>query len=150
MSFTVKQATIENLNEISNLFDEYRIFYKQKSDLNSAKLFLFDRLEHMESIIFVAIETNSNNIVGFTQLYPSFSSVSMKRSLILNDLYVRENFRNQGVAKLLLNAAKSYAIQIKAKGIGLSTAIDNDAAQRLYEKNEYKKNQDFYQYYLNI
>ena len=150
MSFKIKQATIENLDEIVQLFNEYRIFYKQDSDINGVKKFIFERFEHMESIIFIAIETESNNIIGFTQVYPSFSSVSMKRSLILNDLYVSENYRKNGVGKLLLNAVKSYAIKINAKGIGLSTAIDNNTAQKLYENNGYKKNQDFYQYYLNL
>jgi ribosomal protein S18 acetylase RimI-like enzyme len=150
MSFNIKQATIENLDGIVQLFNEYRIFYKQDSDIDGAKKFIFDRFEHMESIIFIAIENETNNKIGFTQLYPSFSSVSMKRSLILNDLYVSENYRKNGVGKLLLNAAKSYAIKINAKGIGLSTAIDNNTAQKLYENNGYKKNQDFYQYYLNI
>lgn len=74
----------------------------------------------------------------------------MKRSLILNDLFVCDEYRNRGIAQMLLEAAKSYACQIKAKGIGLETAITNDKAQRLYEKNDFKKNQDFYHYYLSL
>jgi ribosomal protein S18 acetylase RimI-like enzyme len=150
MNFIVKQATIENLEEIAKIFDEYRMFYKQESDINGAKSFLFDRFEHLESVIFIAIDNESNNIIGFTQLYPTFSSVLMKRSYTLNDLYVKENYRKNGVAKLLMEKTKSYAMMTKAKGIGLSTAIDNENAQKLYENIGYKKNQDFYQYYLNI
>lgn len=136
-SIFVKQATIEDLDGISKLFNEYRIFYNQESDLDGARSFLFNRFEHRESIVFVAIETVSNHPIGFTQLYPSFSSVSMRSSLILNDLYVSEAFRGRGIAKMLLEAAKSYAILTKAKGIGLATAVNNDIAQKLYENNEY-------------
>ena len=150
MEYTVKQASIENIEEIAKLFNEYRMFYKQDSNINGAKDFLFDRFEHFESIIFIAIEEKSNEIVGFTQLYPSFSSVAMKRSYILNDLYVKGNCRKNGIGKLLLDKAKSYAIMTNAKGIGLSTAIDNEIAQNLYEKNGYKKNEEYYQYYMNI
>lgn len=74
----------------------------------------------------------------------------MKRSLILNDLFVYDEYRNRGVAKLLLEAAKSYANVIEAKGISLETARKNEKAQRLYEKNGYTKNQDFYHYELNL
>lgn len=150
IALIVKQATIENLEEITKLFNEYRVFYKQESDLEGARHFLFDRFEHRESIIFLAYETEFNHAIGFAQLYPSFSSISMKRSWILNDLYVCEKFRNNGAASLLLEAAKSYAIQTKAKGIELSTGINNDIAQRLYEKNDYIKDLDFYQYYLHV
>jgi len=150
MKFTVKQATMENIEEIVEIFNEYRIFYKQEPNMNEAKKFLFDRFEHLESVIFIAIEMESNKIIGFTQLYPTFSSVSMKRSYTLNDLYVKENYREKGAGKLLLEKAKSYAIMTNAKGIGLSTAIDNENAQKLYEKNGYKKNQEYYQYYMNV
>ncbi|MGF7050621.1 ribosomal protein S18 acetylase RimI-like enzyme [Paenibacillus sp. DS2015] len=147
--YEVNQSTIEDLHEISELFNEYRIFYGQESNVEQALKFLFERFEHRESIIFVVRDVSENNIVGFTQLYPVFSSVSMERSLILNDLYVTQEYRKQGVAQLLLDEAKKYAKQIKAKGLALSTAIDNQQAQRLYERNGYTKDQQYYHYYLS-
>lgn len=149
-SWIVRQATIDDLEETAQLFNEYRVFYKQESDLEGAISFLFERFEHRESVIFLIFEAENNRVVGFTQLYPSFSSVSIKRSWILNDLYVLEEFRGRGAAKLLLDVAKSYALQTKAKGITLSTSINNETAQRLYEKYGYQKNLDFYHYYLNL
>jgi ribosomal protein S18 acetylase RimI-like enzyme len=92
----------------------------------------------------------SNNIIGFAQLYPTFSSVSMKRLYILNDLYVKNEYRKNGIGKLLLEKVKSYAIMTNAKGIELSTAIDNEDAKKLYERNGYKKNNEYFQYYMNI
>ena len=88
--------------------------------------------------------------VGFTQLYPSFSSISMKRSWILNDLYVVEDYRRRGVAQLLLESAKGYAKQVKSKGLGLSTANNNLNAQRIYERNGYKQDEEFIHYYLTL
>ncbi len=146
----VKQATIDNLEEIAYLFNEYRIFYKQESDLEGARCFLFDRFEHRESIIYIANEGESNKTIGFTQLYPSFSSVSMMRSWILNDLFVVNEYRSRGVAQLLLDSARLYTEQTKAKGLGLSTAIDNIKAQRIYERNGYKRDNEFYHYYLSL
>jgi ribosomal protein S18 acetylase RimI-like enzyme len=144
----VRQATINDLEELVEIFNLYRVFYKQPSDKKGALEFLFDRFEHRESIIFLA--TVDNKIVGFTQLYPIFSSVSMKRVWLLNDLYVRESHRRKGIANSLLNATKEFAQQTKAKGTELSTAMDNKQAQSLYEQLGYEKDEEYYHYFLKI
>ncbi|TVX93826.1 GNAT family N-acetyltransferase [Paenibacillus agilis] len=148
--FEAYQATIQDLEAIAEIFDQYRIFYGQQSDVAQAREFLFDRFEHRESIIFIVKDKSTGTIAGFTQLYPVFSSISMERSLILNDLYVRESHRRQGIAQLLLDEAKKYAQLIKAKGLELSTAIDNEQAQRLYERNGYGRDEHYYHYYLSV
>ncbi len=93
---------------------------------------------------------NDGNYIGFTQLYPTFSSISMARAWILNDLYVTKNARKKGVGELLLQKVKEFASETKAKSISLSTAPDNDTAQRLYEKHGYIKDVQFYHYELNL
>lgn len=148
--FSVKQAAINDLEELAALFNEYRIYYEQDSDIEGARQFLFDRFEHRESVIFLVTDEEKEKGVGFTQLYPVFSSISMQRTWILNDLYIREEFRKRGAAKLLLDAARSYAVQTKAKGLELSTGVDNHIAQRLYEQYGFKKDTDFYQYFLKV
>lgn len=147
--FHVRHATIYDLEGVAKLFDQYRMFYKQESNIEAARAFLFDRFENNQSIIIVAIDQN-NSMVGFTQLYPSFSSVSLKRLWILNDLFVTKASRGQGVAQMLLDAAKAYAQATNAKGIVLSTAIDNDSAQRLYERLGYKREDAFFEYFLAL
>ncbi|QAY65096.1 GNAT family N-acetyltransferase [Paenibacillus protaetiae] len=149
-TFLVSMATIADLDELTILFNEYRMFYNQESNLASAKAFLLERFEHRESVIFVAKDVNHNKIIGFTQLYPSFSSISMQRSLILNDLYVLSDFRGAGAARGLLEAAKDYAKSIKAKGLALSTAVDNVRAQGIYEKSGYERDEEFYHYFLKV
>lgn len=147
-AFEIAQATIEELDQVSVLFNEYRIFYGQQSDPEAARSFLYNRIAHRESILFVIKDRVMNTAIAFTQLYPSFSSISMKRSWILNDLYVAEAYRGRGVAQLLLDSAMEYAKQTHAKGIALSTAIDNERAQAIYERNGYKRDTEFYSYYL--
>lgn len=149
-TYEVKQATIEDLHDLADIFNQYRVFYGQESNVDQARCFLFERFEHRESIIFIVRESSSNVIGGFTQLYPSFSSISLERLFILNDLFVREESRKHGIGQLLLDAAKTYAQQMNAKGLGLSTAIDNHQAQRLYERNGYEKDEAFYHYFLRI
>jgi ribosomal protein S18 acetylase RimI-like enzyme len=144
----IRQATIEDLESLTALFDEYRVFYESESDLDGARAFLWNRFEHNESVIFIA--EAGEEAAGFVQLYPSFSSVSMRRIWILNDLFVRETYRGQRIGEGLLNAAKRYAVLTKAKRIELTTATTNEKAQRLYEKNGYELDRVFLKYSLSL
>lgn len=144
----VFQAHSEHLEEVSKLFDQYRVFYKSSSDCEAAKQFLKERFEKGDSTIFVA--SHDGQIVGFTQLYPSFSSVSMKRIWILNDLFVDENYRRNGVAQSLMRAAENFARETGAVRIALATQIANVTAQSLYELRGYVKDEEFYHYTLRL
>ncbi len=144
-SLHITQATIADLEDIVPLFNQYRVFYGQESNLEEACQFLFERLEHMESVIYLARE--GEQAIGFAQLYPVFSSISMQRSWILNDLYVSADHRGQGVGRELLQAIADFAVLTHAKGIELSTAITNLNAQKLYEQNGFVKDTEFYHYF---
>jgi ribosomal protein S18 acetylase RimI-like enzyme len=144
----VALAQIENLEEIAKLFDRYRVFYQQLSDLEAARLFIRDRLHQQDSIILIA--TVEDRIGGFTQLYPSFSSVAMKPILILNDLFVAQPYRQQGIAKSLMAAAATFGREAGAIRIELSTQSSNTIAQSLYQSLGYIKNEEFYQYALAL
>ncbi|RHW37491.1 GNAT family N-acetyltransferase [Lysinibacillus yapensis] len=142
------KASIEDLEGVSNLFNLYRMFYQQPSDLGGAKAFIKKRIESKESVIFVV--KDQQKYLGFAQLYPTFSSISMKKAWILNDLYVEGEARKQGIGELLLNKTKDFAIETGAKSISLSTTPDNFSAQRLYEKKGYKRDSQFYHYEINL
>lgn len=139
---TVQRASIENVDIIAPLFDAYRQFYKQASDLEKACLFIAERLENDESVIFIAYWNNEP--AGFTQLYPLFSSVSMRRAWLLNDLYVNPGFRENGVGTALLERAKSHCRATNAKALTLETSWDNYTAQKVYEKNGWQREENFF------
>ena len=144
---TIRKAVLQDLEELTILFDAYRIFYKQHSDKEAAREFLKERLLRNESVIYVAY--NENNAIGFTQLYPIFSSVSLKNAWLLNDLYVLPSARRSGVAEALLNVARKHGTDTGAKWLLLETAADNLPAQSLYEKNGWVKAEDIF-YTLNL
>ena len=141
---TIQTVHLDNLDQLVPLFDEYRIFYKQQSDISRGYSFLADRIKNNESVIFLAYM--DDKAVGFTQLFFSFSSVSLQSSLILNDLYVSKVYRNKNIASSLLKKAKSYCTLNKYKGLALETAVDNPA-QKLYEKLGWKKDSDCFHYF---
>lgn len=149
-NYSIKQAAINDLEKLSELFDLYRIFYDQDSDISGAKHFLCERIKCNESIIFIVEETENEEFIGFTQLYPSFSSLSMQRSWILNDLYVKTESRGNGIAKMLLDKAYSYAKETSTKGLSLSTSISNDRAQKIYEEFGFIKDEEFYHYFKSV
>ncbi len=126
-SLTVRQTTINDLELLVPLFNGYRQFYKQPSDSSIARDFLRDRFEQQQSVVFIAESTDSAPL-GFTQLFPSFSSVSAARIFVLNDLYVYAQARRLGADAALLRAAAEYARSVDAAYLMLSTAIDNIAA----------------------
>ncbi len=142
------RASIEDLDLITSLFDLYRQFYSQSSDLMSAKEFLSERIKKNESVIFLAIDEKTNEGMGFVQLYQAFSSVSMKRLWILNDLFVHEDYRMKGVAEALIEKSKELAVQTDSKGLILETHKTNVSAQKLYNKTGFTKDDDYFRYYF--
>ncbi|MHB8631545.1 MAG: GNAT family N-acetyltransferase [Candidatus Limnocylindria bacterium] len=139
------RAELDDLDALVPLFDGYRQFYAQGSDRDGARAYLAERLARGESVIFLAIADGA--VVGFTQLYPSFSSVSLRRLWVLNDLFVDPNARRGGVGRALLARAERWAAETQAKGLILSTAIDNIAAQQLYESCGWTRDQEFVHYH---
>lgn len=147
-SITVRQAVLSDLEALAPLFDGYRRFYGRPSDLNAATEFLLARFNHGESVVFIAID--GNKAVGFTQLYPSFSSVSLARIFVLNDLFVDEHARRKGIATKLITAAVDYASSLGAVRVSLSTTTTNEAAQRLYQSAGWKRDEQFFVYHFAI
>ncbi len=141
---TVRAAVPADLEALVPLFDAYRVFYHGASDPEAARRFLGTRLAAGDSRIFLA--ERDGTAIGFTQLYPSFSSLSMRRLWILNDLYVAPEARRAGTGKDLMAAAEGFARADGAKGLALATQIGNGAAQRLYAKMGYRRDEDFFHY----
>ncbi|MCC4832399.1 GNAT family N-acetyltransferase [Shewanella sp. 10N.286.51.B7] len=139
------QATIEQLNLVTTLFDEYRQFYGQAANIEQCKKFIKERLIESDSVIFIATNEEGEGL-GFVQLYPTFSSVAMKRMWILNDMFVATAARQQGVANKLLKQVDLFAQYTDASTVKLATAVDNDVAKALYESLGYTKTTAFDHY----
>jgi GNAT superfamily N-acetyltransferase len=142
---TVRQAVFADLDALSALFDQYRVFQGKPSDRQAARSFLHARFDHGESVIFLAHIGASP--VGFAQLYPSFSSTALARVFILNDLFVHEQGRRHGVATRLLSAVEGYAWSQGAARVTLNVAIDNTSGQALYEARGWSKDAQFFMYH---
>ncbi|MFT4022020.1 MAG: GNAT family N-acetyltransferase, partial [Acinetobacter sp.] len=125
------------LKAVAHLFNQYRIFYGQADDLERAYQFLTERFKNKQSYIFTA--TIAKKVIGFAQVYPTFSSVGAKAIFVLNDLFIEKEYRGLGIGKELIHAVIEHAQQESIDTIVLETAIDNHVAQRLYEKTGFYK-----------
>ena len=130
MSINVRRAAAADLDAIAPLFDAYRKFYGQPTDVGRARAWLSERLQSGESVVLLA--ERDGRSTGFVQLYPMFSSVRTARLWILNDLFVTSDARRCGVARALLDAAARFARDDGAAGLMLETGRDNAAARALY------------------
>jgi ribosomal protein S18 acetylase RimI-like enzyme len=132
MNPAVRRATVDDVDAIAPLFNHYRMFYQQASDDALAHRFIGERLQRGESVIFLA--GVGGKTVGFTQLFPAFSSVRAGRAFVLNDLYVDIAARRLGVARALLQTAADFARADGAIRLELETDPDNRSAQALYRQ----------------
>ncbi|HKB04632.1 MAG TPA: GNAT family N-acetyltransferase [Gemmataceae bacterium] len=144
----IRRATSADLDLVAPLFDAYRQFYGCAPDPDRARTFLRERLERGESVVFVAVADGRG--IGFTQLYPTFTSVGAARAWILNDLYVSPDARQKGVGRRLMDAARQMAVETGAAHLELATATDNAVAQALYRSCRYQKDERFDRFQLKL
>jgi ribosomal protein S18 acetylase RimI-like enzyme len=145
----IERAGLEQVKQVAPLFDRYRQFYEQPTDEPRCGEYLEQRLSNDESIVFLATE-DTGQAIGFTQLYATFCSVDLITRLVLYDLYVEENVRRRGVAKALMDEALRFARENGYERLTLETAVDNFPGQKLYEKEGWKKDNEFYTYHLSV
>lgn len=142
----IRKASLQDIIALATLFDAYRVFYEKNSDYDGAVRFLTDRIERNESEIFIA-ETDTQEIVGFVQLYPLFSSTRMQRLWLLNDLFVLPEFRNKGISIALIEKSKTLCIETNACGLQLETAKTNIIGNNLYPKTGFELDTEHHFYF---
>lgn len=148
LEFEITKCDGNLLKFVVPLFDQYRQFYGRESDLEVAGNFLQQRIENEESVVFLA--HTGDKAHGFTQLYPGFSSVAAYAVWTLNDLYVTESSRKQGVAGALMEAAENFARESGAKRIVLETYHKNFTAKKLYESRQWLQDLHAHHYQLEL
>lgn len=140
----VVRVEISDVPAAAPLFAAYREFYGEPHDVEAAAGWLTARLEREESIVLIAVDGNTP--VGFTQIYPSFSSTRLAPIWILNDLFVSEAARGTGAVDALLNTAATLGKEAGAISIELATAHTNHRAQSVYDRHGYQPDEHYKHY----
>ena len=143
----VEPAHISDVELIAPLFDAYRQFYGAAPDLAAARAFLAARVSRGESVVLMAIleseDGGRDTVAGFAQLYPSYSSLALARTMVLNDLFVAPEWRRLGVARSLVAESMEYARRACAARIELATHFTNGYALGLYESEGFARDTEF-------
>ncbi len=141
----IRLATLQDLESLTLIFEKYRDFYKKQGDYEGAKSFLKERISNNESVIYIA-EADGKTI-GFTQLYPLFSSTRMKKLWLLNDLYVEEEYHQKGISIALIDKAKELCRETGACQLSLETSKTNMVGNNLYPKTGFQLDTEANFYY---
>lgn len=141
----IRLATLYDLESLTLIFEKYRDFYKKTADYETAKSFLEERISRNESVIYIA--EVDQKVVGFTLLYPLFSSTRMKKLWILNDLYVEEEYRQKGISVALIDKAKELCRETGACQLSLETSKTNRVGNNLYPKTDFQLDTETNFYY---
>lgn len=147
----IRKATTQDLDQLTALFDQYAVFYKNPSNYEKHYAYLKERLENNEATIFVASdEKNEERLIGFALIYVTFSSLALNKILILNDLFVDSSARKKGIGEKLILATVQFAKELGANDIRLRTAKNNTVAQGLYHKMGFVREDFLYSYDLAV
>ncbi|MCP2266674.1 L-amino acid N-acyltransferase YncA [Promicromonospora thailandica] len=144
VSADVRPATDDDVDAVVDLFRQYLRFYDQEVPDAEARAYLTARRDAGDSVLLVA--EADGGLVGFAQSYPTWSSVSLSRSWVLNDLFVTPAARGTGAARALVQDTCRRAKEDGAIRVSLATAWDNVAAQGLYESEGFVRDQHFHHY----
>ena len=145
---TFRLAESSDLDQLADLFDQYRQFYECPPDLSAAKNWIAENFERGRSTIFAA--DDGSRLIGFTQLYPALCSVDLVDYFVLYDLFVAPSTRRQGIARALMNAASEWAKAQGAARLDLETARDNYSGQALYRDLGYELDEVFLKFSLDL
>lgn len=151
MGFQTIRAGENHLDSLLPLFHGYRTFYEQSRDENGARAYLETRMRNDETVIFLATRSDQpDSFVGFVLLYPTFDSVALAAVWVLHDLFVDPEYRQHGIGRLLMDAAREHCQATGAARVDLATATSNMRAQALYESLGYERETGFYRYSLEL
>ena len=120
------------LEELLPLIAGYQTFYGAEPDVERNRRF-FSRFLHPSEEGLLLGAWVDGTLAGFATLYWFFSSTKAAESVLMNDLFVREDVRGAGIGRALIQSALDEARRRGAAHLEWFTAPDNLTAQRLYD-----------------
>ena len=150
MTVMTRPATAADLEPLTALFGGYLDFYECPADAGDIRRYLAARLDRGESVVHVAELEGGDAPVGFTQCYPSWSSLDLAPMWVLEDLFVAVDARRSGVARALLDTTVQAAREAGACRIALETQHTNAAAIALYGKTGFTRDEEFATYDITL
>jgi GNAT superfamily N-acetyltransferase len=129
----IAPVAAEHFEELLGLIAAYQRFYGvEEIDEDRNRAFFRRFLAPSEDGMLLGARAGGR-FAGYACLYWHFSSLAAAESVLMNDLFVAEESRGEGVGRALIEASAAVARERGAVHLEWSTAPDNLTAQRLYD-----------------
>jgi len=129
----VEPISAEQLEPLLPLIAAYQRFYEAKEIDEERNRAFFSRFLAPSEDGMLLGARRGGDLLGYACLYWSFTSIVPAETVLMNDLYVVESARGQGVGRALIEASAAVGRERGAQRLEWATAPDNAAAQRLYD-----------------
>ena len=133
MSLIVRQLSIEDKAAWHELYLGYLKFYESEPIESSTEL-VWHRLTKENPEIQGMVAELDGVVVGFTHFHYQLSTWTHTFHCYLEDLFVSEQARGNGVATALIAEVKKMALEQKCSELFWITKESNQVARRLYDK----------------
>lgn len=139
----IAPIAVEEFEELLPLIAAYQRFYEvEEIDEERNRAFFRRFLAPSEDGLLLGARIGGR-LIGYACLYWHFSSTEATESVLLNDLYVEDSTRGQGVGRALIEATAEVARERGVPFVEWSTAPDNRTAQRLYDSTGAERSEWF-------
>ena len=129
----IEPVTTEQFETLLPMIADYQRFYEVEEIADDRNRAFFARFIDPSDDGLLLGAWDGERLLGYACLYWHKSSLVAAETVLMNDLYVDEGVRGQGVGRTLIEAAAEIARARGAHCLEWSTAPDNRTAQRLYD-----------------
>jgi GNAT superfamily N-acetyltransferase len=130
----IAPVSAENFEHVLPLIASYQRFYEVEEIDEERNRSFFRRFLAPSDDGLLLGARSEGRLVGYACLYWHFSSLEAVETVLMNDLFVAEDRRGEGVGRALIEAGAEVARERGAPYLEWATAPDNATAQRLYDK----------------
>jgi GNAT superfamily N-acetyltransferase len=130
LRLTVRQAVLGDVEALLPLFEDNRQFRGHEAAPQASRVFLQERIGRNETVVFLAHEGDA--LIGFTQMYLTYSSLLLAPVFLIDELWVLAPYRKLGVGTELEAAAIEYATAAGAVRLSMSTSTGDAVPQSVY------------------
>jgi GNAT superfamily N-acetyltransferase len=139
MDAEIRPVTEETLPQVEPLIEAYQRFYEMEDIDPQRNREFFSRFIGTDREGWLLAAWKGDEVVGFGCYYRFLSSLSAVSTVLMNDLFVVEAARGQGIGRLMIEAGVGLARESGGSWLEWNTSPDNHTAQALYDSTGAEK-----------
>ena len=142
---SIRQEDLEDVGRMAASLVRYHAELDPKRFLSwdgveqGYRRFFGSQLEEPKAVLLVALRGARRVGYAYARLEPRDWNALLDAHGALHDIFVEESERRAGVANALLDEVRARLIAAGALRMVLSTAVQNEAAQRLFERHGFRR-----------